>query len=224
MALKAAYVDPGTDSHLPVFGYRGYEHPSHSIVSVVKKTIAPEDFKTVYVDPGTDSHLPVSGHLKVFLVRMGGTLYHMRESERVSAWISISQAATAKSEPAMTEEISPQLPAGIEATITELVNLPQGWDGYDGLPVRPEVAKRARRFLAVVGEFTQLVPDVIPLSDGGLQLEWFVDTYEVEVVIAPDSKAHVYFECTNDGRIQEFALDDSFNIEMIAPYFRELCR
>ena len=112
----------------------------------------------------------------------------------------------------------------IEASITDLVNLPQGWDGYNGRPVLSEVAEHARRLMAAIGECTQLVPDIVPLSDGGLQLEWFVGAYEVEVVIATDGRAHVYFECTNDGRIREFSLDSSFSIERIAPYFRELRR
>ena len=203
MALEAAYADPGTDSHPLVSGYRDYEHPSPSIVSVVEEIIAP-------VDP------------RVFLVWMDGTLHRMRESERISAWISVSQAATVKSERAITEETSSRLPAGIEEAITELVNLPQGWDGYNGLPVRFEVAEYARRFMAVIKEYTQLVPDVVPLSDGGLQMEWFVGAYEVEVVIATDGTARVYFECTNDGRSKEFPLDNSLYTEEIAPFFREL--
>ena len=76
----------------------------------------------------------------------------------------------------------------------------------------------------VIGECTQLVPDIVPLSDGGLQLEWFVGAYEVEVAIAPGGTTHVYFECTNDGRIKEFSLGDSLDTEKIGPFFRELRR
>ncbi len=205
MAPEAAYADPGTDSHLTVSGYRGLERPRLSIV------------------PDEDEIAALGGPA-IFRVWVDATLHPMHDFERVWAWIPASQAATAKSERATAEELSPQVPAEIEASITELVNLPQGWDGYNGLPVRPEVAVHARRFMAAIGECTQLAPDVVPLSDGGLQLEWFVGGYEVEVVIAPDGTAHVYFECTKDGRIKEIPLGDSLDIEEIGPFFRELRR
>ena len=124
----------------------------------------------------------------------------------------------------LAEEVSPQLPARIEASLTGLVDLPQGWDGYNGLPVRREIADHARRFMALIGECTQLVPDVVQLSDGGLQLEWFVGDHEIEVAIAPDRTTHVYFECTKDGRSQEISLGHLLHIEEIGPFFRELCR
>ena len=130
--------------------------------------------------------------------------------------------------PGMAEPDEPvkidALPGETEASINELVNLRQGWDGYNGLPVQPEVAEHARRFLVAIGKCTQLVPDVVPLSDGGLQLEWFVGAYEVEVAIAPGGTAHVYFECTKDGRIREFPLGDSLDTKEIDPFFRELCQ
>lgn len=125
---------------------------------------------------------------------------------------------------ATAEEASPGLPAEFEAAIAELVKLPKGWDGYKGIPVRPEVAERARRFMEVAVKCTQFVPDVVPLSDGGLQLEWFVGAYEIEVLIASDGVAQVCFECTDDGQGREFSLGEPFDIDLIAPVFRDLRR
>ena len=182
--------------------------------------------EAAYADPGTDSHPPVEDIVAPWepavFVWLDGITHCVHEFARVRARIPASQTAPPQSERAIAKEISPRLSAETEAAITELMKLPLGWDGYDGLPVQPEVAGRARRFMAAIGEYTPPVPDVVPLSDGGLQLEWFVGAYEVEVVIAPDGTAHIYFECINDGRILEFPLDDSFNIELIAPFFREL--
>ena len=137
-------------------------------------------------------------------------------------WIPVSPAATAKPDWATAEELSPQWPAEVQAAITNFVYLDTGWDGYEGLPVQPNVAEYARRFLAVISGCTQFVPDVVPLSDGGLQLEWFVGAYEIEVLIAPDDKARVYFECTSDGRTKEIPLGDSLDTHEIGPLFREL--
>ena len=203
MPAEVAYVNPGTDSQPPVSEYRGREHLNPSIVHFVEEFTAPRN--------------PA-----VYRVWVDGTLHRLREFDRVRTWILASQAVTATSQRITAEKPSTRLSAEIESSITKLVNLPQGWDGYNGLPVQPDVAEHARRFLALIRESTQLVPDIIPLSDGGLQLEWFVGAYEVEVVIALDGTAHVYFECTEDGRICEESLDSSFNIEKIAPYFQEL--
>ena len=109
-------------------------------------------------------------------------------------------------------------------TIAELTELAPGWDGYNGIPVHPQVAEHARSFLEAIGEYTQLMPDVVPLSDGGMQLEWFVGVYEVEVAIAPDLATQIFFECTRDGRSEEIPLGVSLDVSRIAPFFRELRR
>ena len=110
------------------------------------------------------------------------------------------------------------------AAIAELTELASGWDGYDGVPVRPQVAKHAFEFLKAIGKHTHFAPDVIPLSDGGMQLEWFVGVYEVEVVIAPDLATQIFFECTSDGRSEEIPLDDSLDVSGVVPFFLELHR
>ena len=205
MAPALAFDNSRTDSWPRGFGHSACEPLGTLIVSPVEDSIAPKS-PAVY---------------RVWLV---GTLYIIREFERVCAWIPVSQAATAMSDQVTVEEPSPQLPAEVQDSITEFVDLPRGWDGYDGLPVQSSVAEHARRFLSAISGCTQFAPDVVPLSDGGLQLEWFVGTYEVEVVIAPDGKAHVYFECTSDGRIKEFSLGNSLDTDEIGPLFRELHR
>ena len=203
MVTALAFENSGTDSRLPAFGHSDGNPPNPSIVSVVENFIAPWE----------PSDYPV--WLNGILHRIGG-------SGRLRAWMLVSPAVTATSDRATAGELSPPLPAEILASITEFVNLPHGWDGYDGRPVQSEVAEHACRFMAAISGFTQLVPDVVPLSDGGMQLEWFVGAYEVEVVIAPDGTAHVYFECTSDGRIKEFSLDDLLDTDEIEPLLREL--
>ena len=126
-------------------------------------------------------------------------------------------------------ELSPSLPVvslveGATAAINELTELARGWDGYDGIPVLPQVAEHALRFLELIGEHTQISPDVVPLSNGGLQLEWFVGAYEVEVAIAPDCATNVFFEYSEEPGIQEFPLSDSLDVSQITPLFRELRR
>ena len=110
--------------------------------------------------------------------------------------------------------------------IAELTGLEQGWDGHDGVPVRFHAARMALEFLRAIGAYTQIMPDIVPLSNGGLQLEWFVGTYEVEVEVDPSlaGSIHVSFECTADERYAEIPVNDPRDVSGIAPYFKELSR
>ena len=108
--------------------------------------------------------------------------------------------------------------------VDELTKLDPGWDGYDGVPVLPRVAKHALRLLEALGAHTQIVPDVVPLSNGGLQLEWYVGIHEIEVEIAPDCVTRLHRECTGDGILIEVPIADPFDISEVAVLFRELRR
>ena len=64
-------------------------------------------------------------------------------------------------------ELSPNLPVvslveRATAVIDELTDLARGWDGYDGIPVLPQVAEHARRFLQLIGEHTQILAGCRP--------------------------------------------------------------
>ena len=197
------FLEPGTDSQQPIPAHRGREYPRLSILPAPETAIA----------PGRSTDFPIS---------VIGTLLHLRESERALAWITESPAATAESRWAEATEGFFRLPDEIEAEIAKLVTLPQGWDGYDGLPVQAGVAERARRLLKEIMGYTPIIPAVVPLSDGGLQLEWFVGAYEVEVAVTPEGTMLVDFECKSDGRVEEIQLADPREIAGIASLFREL--
>jgi hypothetical protein len=67
------------------------------------------------------------------------------------------------------------LPAWIESTVTRLSvleGLTPGWDADGGLPVNRVHANRAVRFLERFMADWFPLPDVVPLADGGVQLEW----------------------------------------------------
>ena len=202
---SVTFLEPGTDSQQPIVAHRGREHPRLSIVPAPETVIA----------PGMSIDLPIS---------VIGTLLHLREFERALAWITESPAATAESEWAEATEGFFQLPDEIEAAIAKLATLPQGWDGYNGFPVQARVAERARRLLKAIMGYTSIIPAVVPLSDGGLQLEWFVGAYEVEIAITLEGTILVDFECKSDGRVEEIQLADPREIAGIASLFRELRR
>jgi hypothetical protein len=110
------------------------------------------------------------------------------------------------------------------AAIDELTRLEFGWDGYDGGPVLPRVAEHALRLLEAIGAHTQMVPDVVPLSNGGLQLEWYVGVHEIEVEIAPDFATNLHRERAGDESPIEVPIGDPRDISQVAAFFRELRR
>ena len=110
------------------------------------------------------------------------------------------------------------------AAIDELTKLNAGWDGYDGGPVLPQVARHALRLLEAIGAHTQIVPDVVPLSNGGLQLEWYIGIHEIEVEIAPDCATHLHRECTGDEDPTEVPIGDPQDTSEVAALFRALRR
>ena len=135
-------------------------------------------------------------------------------------WLAVEFVAT------RAEEFRPiaSLAEQAEPKIIELLALDQGWDGYGGIPVLPNVAARARRLLDAFGNHTQIVPDIVPLSNGGMQLEWFVGDDELEVRIDSDCVASVFYESDRHDNARQFDLDDPLNDERIAPILQGLRR
>lgn len=81
-------------------------------------------------------------------------------------------------------------PAWLENAITRLANLEglsPGWDGNDGLPVGRVHANRAIRFLHRFMEERFPQPEIVPLADGGVQLEWHLPYGRMDFVTDTDS-------------------------------------
>lgn len=78
--------------------------------------------------------------------------------------------------------------------IRELVVLPTGWDGHDGRPVDIDVAAFAIQFLLQTLEPDGPAPQVVPLSYGGIQLEWHEQGIDLEVEVEAPNRIFVSFE------------------------------
>ncbi len=74
--------------------------------------------------------------------------------------------------------------------LEELQNLPIGWDGYQGVAVKPEVATLA----FTICETANLgVPSCVPGADGSLQLEWHRGGLDIEIDIPTDLSATIEY-------------------------------
>ena len=72
-----------------------------------------------------------------------------------------------------------------DARLEELLCLPRGWDGGRGKPVSVAVAMWARSCIGALAKADLRNPQIVPLADGGLQLEWHSGGFDVEMRITP---------------------------------------
>lgn len=74
----------------------------------------------------------------------------------------------------------------LEGDFNTLTSLRKGWDGYAGLPVSFTCAQFAANIIESL--YTQALPppQLVPMSDGTLRLEWHMNKYDLEIeVLAP---------------------------------------
>jgi hypothetical protein len=86
--------------------------------------------------------------------------------------------------------------------ISALEGLAPGWDGYEALPVSRLHANRAYQFLRAVMTDDTPLPDFVPLSDGGIQLEWHLAQVRVDFITDSEGTPTVLVEHA-DGALDE---------------------
>jgi len=79
---------------------------------------------------------------------------------------------------------SRQIEAVIGALKTE--NLPDNWDGYGSPPPPQRVVNISIKLLEAIPFDDLPVPHVVPVSGGGIQIEWSIGQRELELEILPD--------------------------------------
>lgn len=92
----------------------------------------------------------------------------------------------------------PRLPGWFGARLAEELNrllaLPPRWDGDTADEVKAEAVAEAIRVLASVASVDTIAPQLFPLADGGIQIEWHVGGNDVEIEI--DGSGSVYVLAT----------------------------
>lgn len=121
-------------------------------------------------------------------------------SERVSG---VSETVTPSARPAfgpdrreITLRVSRELSErpwfnDVFSRLCRLLALGDNWNGYGERAVHEGAVKRAMEVLDVVG-VDGPCPDVVPTSEGGVQLEWTSSASEIEVEIPPVGPALVF--------------------------------
>jgi len=85
--------------------------------------------------------------------------------------------------------------------LDELSTLPIGWDSYGSPKISDDLIMAAKRFLYQL-EFEFIAPRVVPVSGGGIQLEWQMGERELELEFI-DSDNIGYLKVRNEEPIEE---------------------
>ncbi len=110
--------------------------------------------------------------------------YHGGESLVSRAWSSIARMVKLSGDQVIVED-GFKLPDWVIPTILrlyELQQLPDNWDSYGGVPLQERHRDAVLRFLGLVMSDDIVMPDIVPLADGGVQIEWRRGDVEVDFI------------------------------------------
>jgi len=77
--------------------------------------------------------------------------------------------------------------------LDHLLNLGENWDSYGSCTIDLSVVERVIRFLGQVLDDESVNPDIVPTSEGGIQLEWDYRDKELELEFRPSGDYVVFF-------------------------------
>jgi hypothetical protein len=93
---------------------------------------------------------------------------------------------------------------------SELTSLPRGWDGYSGLPVSFDRAQFAANLIERICIEGIPAPQLVPGSDGTIQIEWHVNQFDIEIdVLAPYNVTATRFDYISEEE-EEIELQADF--------------
>jgi hypothetical protein len=89
-------------------------------------------------------------------------------------------------------------------------SLQPGWDSYNGRPMSREVGFFAQEVLIGVMRPRTPMPQIVPLSDGGVQIEWHERGIDLEFRISAPYECELWFEDHLTGRQLSTELSTDF--------------
>jgi hypothetical protein len=85
------------------------------------------------------------------------------------------------------------------SSIVQFLTLPPGWNSHAAAPVTLTAAQVGLDVLVAAAEQAAPAPAVVPLSSGGLQIEWHAGGIDLEVAIDHDGSVDLLFEDLESG-------------------------
>lgn len=97
-----------------------------------------------------------------------------------------------------------------EARLKQLLSLPRSWDGYGSEPVSQAVAQFALDALSSAAPRHAPSPAIVPISGGGLQIEWHEGGADIELHIPRPYQAELYVAFLDGRPPIEIELDSDY--------------
>lgn len=111
-----------------------------------------------------------------------------------------------------TARLTPWLVRALEK-LKGLARLEENWDSYGSRPINPCAYERAAEILKHTASCGMAVPDIFPVSGGGVQLEWENARHELEIGILPNGEME-FLITDGDGEMRENQISPSWSGEI----------
>ena len=98
------------------------------------------------------------------------------------------------------------------AEVEELTSLAPNWNGYGAKSVDAGSAVAAVQFLLRAAYPNISRPDIVPVSDGGVQVEWHRGGVDFEVCFSPEESLVYVDKADAEGDPQEFPIANALSI------------
>ena len=96
--------------------------------------------------------------------------------------------------------------------IDELLNLPSNWDHQGAQEVRSDAVTFTLHLLSGIMLQATPAPQILPVSSGGLQLEWHEKRIDLEIEIEAPNQVYVSFEDAISGEMFDKELSTDFTV------------
>lgn len=98
----------------------------------------------------------------------------------------------------------------IQNKMGKFICLPENWDGHGGRPTRFQCAYFAMHILEVTCSPTTPEPSIVPCANGGLQIEWHINGYDIEIYVEKPNKIYAWRGTLEDEEGEECNLTTDF--------------
>ncbi len=100
----------------------------------------------------------------------------------------------------------------VKKQLEELIQLPYGWDGYQGVHVSFENAHFTLRMLEAICGPKTIAPQIVPGIAGDLQIEWHTIKGDIELHVKAPNDVHAWYALADeDPDGEELELTNDFS-------------
>jgi hypothetical protein len=94
------------------------------------------------------------------------------------------------------------------ASYFNLLNLTDNWDSYGSKPINRDLIQQSLTLLTMVMHASSPHPSVVPMSGGGIQIEWHRRQQDLEIAFLADEAPQYYYKNRSTGVEQEGSTND----------------